>query len=283
MAKLMHLPVEAPGNDIVGEIERNGGVIIDGFLSDDVLNRFNGEIDSLVEAKSPTAPHVNQLVADFHGDKTRHLTGIAGKSDVFVNEILLHPIYKTVADYFLLPHCESYLLNLGHVLDRGPGSDSQILHRDHEVWPRGLEGAYPQRMFASLIALSEYTAEMGATRLVPGSHKWPRDREPTAEEVVVAEMKPGSAVLYLGGTLHAAGANTTNKFRRGMHTSFGLGFLRTEENNLLSTPIERVRKMPRRAQELLGFGVYDGMALGEGFLGALDNRNPLDLIAAGEV
>ena len=38
--------------------------------------------------------------------------------------------------------------------------------------------------------------------------------------------------------------------------------------------------MPRRAQELLGFGLHDGLERGEGFLGAVDNRNPLDLLAA---
>ena len=60
-------------------------------------------------------------------------------------------------------------------------------------------------------------------------------------------------------------------------------WLRTEENNYLSTPIERVRKMPRRAQELLGFGIHDGIERGEGFLGALDNRNPADMLTAGEI
>ncbi len=283
MSNLKHLPATASVDDVFAEMEESGAVIIDGFLPREALDGFNNEIDPLLETKSSTAASVNEMVAFFHGDKTRHLTGVAGVSDTFVNDILLHSIYKAVGDHFLLPHCASYLLNLGHVLDRGPGSDGQILHRDHDVWPRRMGGVYQQRMFASLIALSDYTAEMGATRVVPGSHIWPLDREARPKEIVAAVMKPGSAVLYLGSTLHAAGANTTNRRRRGMHTSFCLGFLRTEENNILSTPLERVRKMPRRAQELLGFGVYDGMEFGEGFLGALDNRNPLDLIAAGDV
>ena len=66
-----------------------------------------------------------------------------------------------------------------------------------------------------------------------------------------------------------------------MHTSFCLGWLRTEENSYLSVPLERVRKMPRRAQELLGFGVHDGIANGEGFLGAVDNGVPADMMSAG--
>ena len=66
-----------------------------------------------------------------------------------------------------------------------------------------------------------------------------------------------------------------------MHMSFCLGWLRTEENNCLSIPVDRVRAMPRRAQELLGFGLHDGVGRGEGFLGAVDNQNPLELLASG--
>jgi hypothetical protein len=43
------------------------------------------------------------------------------------------------------------------------------------------------------------------------------------------------------------------------------------------------RHMPRAAQMLLGFGVHDGIAAGEGFLGAVDNSNPIDLLAAGRL
>lgn len=283
MAELRRLPATSKVEDIFDAMDEHGAVVVEGFLSPEVLDRFNAEITPHLEAQQPAAIGVNELVAAFHGDKMRHLTGVAGVSDVFVNEVLLHPIYKKVGDHYLLPHCASYLLNLGHVLDRGPGSEEQILHRDHDIWPHEIGEAFPRRMFVSLIALSKYTAEMGATRVVPGSHEWPADREPKPEEVVVAEMEPGSAVLYFGSTLHGAGANNSEIYRRGMHISFCLGFLRTEENNLLSTPVERVRSMPRRAQELLGFGVHDGMARGEGFLGAVDNRNPLDLIAAGDL
>jgi ectoine hydroxylase-related dioxygenase (phytanoyl-CoA dioxygenase family) len=210
------------------------------------------------------------------------LTGVAGVSDTFVNEVLLHPIYESVAQHFLRPSCADHVLNIAHVLERGPGAGGHMLHRDHDVWPRELNATLQHRQFASLVALGDYTTEVGATRVVPGSHKWPLDREPKLEEIATAAMAPGSAVIYLGSILHAAGPNATDKPRRGMHTSFCLGWLRTEENNYLSTPIERVRKMPRRAQELLGFGVHDGLRRGEGFLGAVDNRNPIDVLAERE-
>lgn len=282
MATIKHLHVSAPKQEIIDEIESNGAVIVDGFLSKQVLDQFNAEIDPALARKAKNHTHPNEMVEFFHGPETKHLTGVAGVSDTFVNEVLIHPTYQMIGDELLRPNCADYILNIAHILDRGPGAGEQLIHRDHDVWPRKLTSAMGgHSQFASLIALSEYTAEMGATRLVPGSHKWPNEREATADEIVVAEMAPGSAAIYLGSTLHAAGANTTEKTRRGMHTSFCLGWLRTEENSYLSVPLERVRKMPRRAQELLGFGVHDGIANGEGFLGAVDNGVPADMMTAG--
>ncbi|PLW67430.1 phytanoyl-CoA dioxygenase family protein [Pseudohalioglobus lutimaris] len=284
MKTLKHLSVAAAVSDIISEIELSGGVIIDGLLSTETVEQFNAEINPFLEKKAINHAHPNAAVEFFHGPQTKHLTGVAGVSDTFVNQVLLHPLYKAVGDEFLLPNCAEYILNIAHVLDRGPGAGDQLIHRDQDVWPKKLTSAIGGHVqFASLVALSEYTADMGATRLVPGSHLWPGDREPKPEETVIAEMAPGSAVIYLGSTLHGAGPNKTDKVRRGMHTSFCLGWLRTEENSYLSAPLERVRKMPRRAQELLGYGVHDGIANGEGFLGAVDNGIPVDMIAAGTI
>lgn len=283
MATLRHFQRTDSFTDIIDEIEQNGGAIVEGFLSRDVLDRFNAEIAPALATQEVGQQTVNDTVTFFHGPQTRHLTGVPQHSDTFVKEILLHPIYKAVGDHFLLPYCASYQLNLAHVLDRGPGSGDQMIHRDHDVWPRRLGVAFPQRQFASLLALSEYTAEMGATRIVPGSHKWEYEREPRPDEIAIAEMPAGSAVIYLGGTLHAAGPNTTDKRRVGMHTSFCLGWLRTEENMNLGISVDRVRTMPREAQELLAFGIHDAIAVGEGFLGAVDNTSPIDLMASGRM
>lgn len=282
MASLKHFPADAPHADIVGEVERSGGAIVDGFISPAVLDRFNAEINALMAGKKASHGHVNASVEFFHGPQTKHLTGVPGISDTFVEEILLHPLYEAMGEHFLKPWCADFILNLAHVLERGPGAGDQLIHRDQDIWPRTLRNVVGCHQFASLLALGDYTAEMGATRVVPGSHMWEEGREPLVDEIAVAEMEPGSAVLYLGATLHAAGPNTTLTPRRGMHTSFCLGWLRTEENLYLAVPEQRARKMPRRAQELLGFGIHDGITRGEGFLGALDNRNPIDVFAERE-
>lgn len=282
---LDRIPADAPSERIVAALERDGAVIVEGLLDPDLLGRFNAELEPFIGA-APAAkdrPFVNDAVQWFFGAQTRDVTGVAGKSRVFATEILTHPLYRELCDAILLPSCASYQLNIAHVLDRGPGSDQQLIHRDELVWVH-LPDPHPEVQLASVIALVDFTADNGATRVVPGSHRWPVDRVATPDELVAAEMAAGSAVVYLGSTLHGGGANTTADVRRrGMHVSYCLGWLRTEENQYLSTPIDVVRTLPREAQALLGYAAHDGLAAGGGYLGAVDVQDPLVLLADGSL
>ena len=51
MATIKHLPATAQASEIISEIESNGAVIIDGFLTTEALERFNAEINPLLEKK----------------------------------------------------------------------------------------------------------------------------------------------------------------------------------------------------------------------------------------
>lgn len=276
--------------DSVGEIARalseSGAVFVDEMLNADVLARFNAEIDVHLEAADPGRKLMNPLIDGFFGKETRHITGVASKSRTFVGEVLCHPVLLGVCDEILLPSCSRYQLNIAHVLDRGPGSPQQLLHRDELVWAHLFKGARPvaEVQVASIVALEDFAAENGATRIIPGSHKWPRDRKPQLDELVAAEMPAGSAVLYLGSTIHGGGPNTTeNRRRRGMHHSYTLGWLRTEENHYLSTPIDVARELPRQAQELLGYAAHDAILDGGGYLGAVDTADPVVLMEQGKL
>jgi ectoine hydroxylase-related dioxygenase (phytanoyl-CoA dioxygenase family) len=188
-----------------------------------------------------------------------------------------------VCDAVLGPNCSRYQLNVAQVMDRGPGAERQIWHRDEDVWVH-LPRPHAEVQLASVIALVDFTAEIGATVVAPGSHRWERGRLPNSDEVACAEMPAGSAVVYLGSTIHAGGCNTTaDRWRRGMHMSFVVGWLRTEDNNYLSTPPAVARALPRRSQELLGYATHDAIAVGGGYLGAVDLLDPIDLLAQGKL
>jgi ectoine hydroxylase-related dioxygenase (phytanoyl-CoA dioxygenase family) len=144
-----------------------------------------------------------------------------------------------------------------------------------------------------VIAFVDFTRENGATRVVPGSHRWP-DRllpaaeqilgpQPDPEQIAYAEMPAGSAVIYTGGVIHGGGANGTDIPRRGVHLSYCLGWLRTEENNYLSVPPELAATLPRQAQEVLGYATHDSISRGGGYLGMVRMQDPVDLLASGEL
>jgi ectoine hydroxylase-related dioxygenase (phytanoyl-CoA dioxygenase family) len=283
MARITRRTADDPLDEIVATLCEEGAVIVEGTIPAAVLDRCNAELDPLLAtaAADHDGGFVNPLIAAFFGTCTRHVTAVAARSRAFATDIMTNPVLLGAAQTVLGPNCSGIQLNLGHVIDRGPGAVRQPLHRDELVWAH-LPVPHPEVQVASMIALSEFTGENGATLVVPGSHRWDRDRRAEPDEIVAAAMPAGSAVLYLGSTLHAAGDNTTeDTWRRGLHLSYTLGWLRTEENHSLSIPLEVARTLPRESQALLGFGAHDAIGIGGGYLGMVDLRDPLDLIAEG--
>lgn len=270
-------------DDVVDALSEHGAVIVERMLAPDRVDAIVQEVRSFVDAADPKMEHLNPLIQAFFGDRTRHVASLAAKSPTFVEHVLLHPTLLGVCDAVLLPSCARYQMNLAHLIARGPGSDAQYLHRDEEVWIH-LPRPHAEVEIASMTALVDFTAENGATRVVPGSHRWERDRVPSTDEIADAEMPAGSTVVYLGSTIHGAGTNrTADTWRLGVHLSYTLGWLRTEENNYLGTPPEIARTMPRRAQEILGYAVHDAIDDLGGYLGMVELRDPVELMERGEL
>ena len=290
--QLERFNASADPSDVVAAIERDGAVIVEGLLSSDVVDRVNQEVGATLDAVDPDGELFNDVMKAFHGPFTKQLAGAPGLSRTFAIDVMCNPLLLAICDRVLLPSCARYQLNLGHLLQRGPGSDEQLLHRDELVWsdmPR--PGAELQ--LATVIAFVDFTRENGATRVVPGSHRWP-DRNlspieqvmqsrPSDDQIAYAEMPAGSAVVYLGGTIHGGGSNSTDVPRRGAHLSYCLGWLRTEENNYLSIPPSLAATLPRQAQELIGYAVHDSIPRGGGYLGMVRMQDPVELLGRGEL
>ena len=290
-ATLVRFAPDADPDAVCAAIERDGGVIVEGMFPPDVMQRVNDEVDAAVAAADPHQEFFNPVLSAFHGPNTKQVAGIPGISRTFAVDVMCHPLYLALCDRILLPSCARYQLNLGHLLQRGPGADEQWLHRDEVVWS-DVPYPHPELQLASVIAFVDFTQDNGATRLVPGSHRWPDRDLPVIEQmkapidpdqIAYAEMPAGSAVIYLGSTIHAGGANVTDIPRRGAHLSFTLGWLRTEENNYLSVPPAYAATLPRQAQELLGYAVHDSIGRGGGYLGMVRMQDPVDLMARGEL
>jgi ectoine hydroxylase-related dioxygenase (phytanoyl-CoA dioxygenase family) len=283
MAPIARFADTADDAAILAALRADGAVLVDRFVTPRTVAAITDETATAVAAAEPGMRTINPMIQAFFGPCTKHVSALAAVSPTFADVVMTHPTYRYVCDDVLLPSCSRYRLNLGHLIARGPGAEAQIPHRDEDVWPH-FPRPHDDIQVASMVAIDEFRVENGATRVVPGSHRWPRDRQPEADEIVDAVVPAGGAVIYLGSTIHYAGTNSTSdEWRRGVHVSFTLGWLRTEENNLLAVPPAVARTLSPGAQELLGYAVHDAIADGGGYLGMVRMRDPMELLTDGDL
>jgi len=271
MLTLDRIPASAGSGALREAMDRDGAVIVEDAVGAGHLAALNRDFDGVVAGTAPGLRHpTEEFYVEFYGRKTVRLDGLPAKSKAFI-EIMELPMMQELADHYLLPNCQDYLLNTAQLIQIGPGEKAQLIHRDEGAWPE-MPPSKPLLQVEAMFALSDFTLENGATQVVPGSHRWEPDREAEPHEITQAEMKAGSALVYFGTTLHGGGANmTTDVRRRGMFFGFVVGWLRTEENLFLTVPFESVRHMPTRVQELLGYKAHNG-------IGVVDVGSPMALL-----
>jgi ectoine hydroxylase-related dioxygenase (phytanoyl-CoA dioxygenase family) len=264
------------GSDTTAEevsdiLNRDGAVVVEAAIGPAMLSALNADLDQFVEdlgvgLRNPAS----DFFVDFFGASTVRIDGLPAKSPAFLDVMQL-PLLQKVTDILLKPNCEDYLLNTAQLIEIRPGETAQEIHYDELAWSY-MPKEKPLLQVEAMFALSDFTKENGATRVVPGSHLWEPGREPKPEEITQAEMPAGSALFYLGTALHGGGANTTeNVRRRGMFIGYVVGWLRTEENSFLTVPIEAVKTMPVRVQELLGYKPHFA-------IGVVDVGSPMALL-----
>jgi ectoine hydroxylase-related dioxygenase (phytanoyl-CoA dioxygenase family) len=268
--RIEHIKSTASSKLLCQILERDGAVIVEDILKSEQLVSLNLEVDQSVSKVNPGLRNpTEEEMIDFYGLSTIRIDGLPAKSSTFLDVMLLAQLCET-ADHFLLPNCRDYLFNTGQLIQIGPGESSQELHRDEDAWIE-VPSPKPQLEIEAMFALNDFTTANGATQVVPGSHKWRKNRKAKPEEIARAEMKAGSALFYLGSALHGGGANqTTDESRRGMFVGYVGGWLRSEENTFLTVPIDKVRSMPMRIQELLGYKAH-------GSIGVVDVGSPMAL------
>lgn len=233
-----------------------GALVIQGVTSAGQRERLTTELAEHLER----APVESEVDPDaFYPGHTRRVIGLISRSETS-RELAMHPSLQPILDATLLPNCERYQLHVASALVVGPGARPQVLHREDDVYPF-FEVPRPNTIVASMWAMSDFTAENGATQIVPGSHRWPADRSAEQDEIVQAEMSAGDVLLWHGGTLHGAGGNTSTEWRFGVFLSYSLGWLRQEENQYLDVPPAVAATLPKPLRDLVGYKMH-GESLG---------------------
>jgi ectoine hydroxylase-related dioxygenase (phytanoyl-CoA dioxygenase family) len=121
--------------------------------------------------------------------------------------------------------------------------------------------------------MTDFTEENGATRVIPGSNQFDDRMQFADSDTVPAEMAKGSVLFYTGSLYHGAGANRSDHTRYGLNITYNCAWLRQEENQYLSVPLEIARTLPVDLLRLMGY------ARGAYALGYVDDlRDPIEVV-----
>ena len=258
MAGLAHLKNTATVDELVDTIERDGGAIIDDFLSP-------ADIEEFLQDMRPHLDQYGHSETEFEGLQTKRIGAVFAKSRKAA-DVATHPLYLGAAERLIDTPVPMYTaegpfdihpgLRIGvtQVIQIGPGQGAQGLHRDQAIvlWRTPKYERHVRLQI--MVALTDFTARNGGTNVVPGSHMWDDERIPDPAEAISTEMKAGSAALFLGSTYHGGGMNQTeDEFRVGFTMALDSALVRQEENMYLALSTEVVKSYPEQIQRLLGW------------------------------
>jgi ectoine hydroxylase-related dioxygenase (phytanoyl-CoA dioxygenase family) len=241
---LLHLPSDATAEQVSASLAEHGYAIVDELVSNALMDRIADEMGPYIEA----TPFGGDA---FLGKQTRRTGSMIARSAA-ARELVMNPLAIATAGKFL-GHASTFQLHLTQIISVYPGSAAQPLHQDQLAWDFF---PFPDDYHIQcnlLWAMSDYTEEMGATRIVPGSQYNGRDKTYTQAESLPAVMKRGSALFYTGKVFHGAGANLSDQIRRAINITYAVGWVRQEENQYLSTPIEIARTLPDDLLKVMGY------------------------------
>ncbi|MDO8432813.1 MAG: phytanoyl-CoA dioxygenase family protein [Candidatus Binatus sp.] len=261
---IQHLPATASGEQVAAILSEDGAVVVDNLIS-------AAEMDSVAEELRPWLDATAFGPDDFAGRRTRRTGGLVARSQR-CRDLVMNPTVLATCGKFL-SHATSYQLHLTQVIAIGPGEPAQPIHRDQWAFdfftfPKGYEV-----QCNTLWAMTDFTEENGATRVIPGSNHFDDKLKFELKDTEPAEMTKGSVLLYSGSLYHGGGANRSNAMRAGINITYNLSWLRQEENQYLAVPLEIAKTLPVELLRLIGYrrGAYA--------LGYVDDlRDPIEIV-----
>jgi ectoine hydroxylase-related dioxygenase (phytanoyl-CoA dioxygenase family) len=258
------LPATTSPERVIEALARDGCAVIERLAPAATLRAAQDELAPWLEA-TPAGSD------DFAGRRTRRTGGLVARSPT-CRALIQHPLILA-ATQGLLAGATSFHLHLTQVIAIGAGEPGQPIHRDQWAFdffpfPKGYEV-----QCNTIWAMTDFTAENGATRVIPGSHLYEDKLELTHDDCEAAEMPAGSVFVYTGAVYHGGGPNRSKATRYGLNLTYARSWLRQEENQYLSVPFDVARELPDELLKLIGYrrGAYA--------LGYVDDvRDPLDAL-----
>jgi ectoine hydroxylase-related dioxygenase (phytanoyl-CoA dioxygenase family) len=239
---------------VVAGLDEDGYAIVEGVLSPGEVAAARADMRRVLD-ETPLGRNT------FEGFGTKRVYALFAKTRVW-DEPATSPLVLGVLDRVL---GEGYQLSAPTGIEIGPGEVAQVIHHDDGIYP--IPSPHGEVVLNTMWPLDDFTEANGATRIIPGSHRW-GDRPSPDAPTIAAEMTAGSVMFYTGSVFHGGGANNTDKPRLGVILEYVAGWLRPQENHVLAVPRDVAAALPERLQELLGYGIYPP------FVGYVDGRHP---------
>ena len=265
----------------VHDVDAYGYCLIEQALPDATIAEVRTRIDEQAQAEREQGFHRLSQVQD-PGGINQWVNLLINKGEVFQN-LLLHPTVSGVVDHLL---GEEHVLSdfAAHVVR--PGNTALPLHIDQWWMPqprlpgedyvrvgatdrsaitagkpeRSTQPINPPCVVNAFWMISEFTAENGATRIVPGSHlsgQQPDQQVPHSVDTVALTGNAGTVAIWDGRTWHAAGQNNTNGARYGVTSYYGGPQFRSLTNYTLGTLPEILQNVSPELRKLLGFKIWN--------------------------
>ena len=235
-------------SEVVAALRSSGAAIVTNAASSDLMQIVATELRSGFDECAL------EEQSAFDGVRTNRFNQVL-RASPGAAELIEHEWVLAVADEILLPHCANYTVGSMTAIEILPGEDGQALHRDDTIYPIDLAGMELQ--IGVMWAINDFTAENGATRVVPGSHRYLRSWHlPSLGEWLPAEMPSGSALFYLGSTWHGGGPNQSQSSRIGLINTYCLGWLRQESNQYFENPPSIASHFSPTLRALLGYAPH---------------------------
>ena len=207
----------ASAADVAALLASHGAVVIDDLLDPTAVDRLRSELDRR-DGVFYGAP------GSFAG---AHSTRNAGKplgESVVARDLAEHPLVVDAVRMRLRPWCRRIVLGTCTNINVEPPPNPhtapappQILHRDEGMWGASDWNGWipsttddrPEFSVSVMWAISDFTAANGATRVIPGSHRWERNRSRMDDMSAAAAFEAiddGEVDdLAFGGTGHDGG------------------------------------------------------------------------------
>jgi ectoine hydroxylase-related dioxygenase (phytanoyl-CoA dioxygenase family) len=241
----------------VERVRRDGFTIVENAIEPSLVDELNETLLRL-ERELDAKPAMN----GFEGHRTVRIYNLLAHGAVFA-QVPTHAAVLPIVEGVLDAGC---LISSLSSIAIDPGEIAQPIHADDMVIP--LDKPHRSIVCNSMWALTDFTEANGATRLVPGSHLRPNPDYGGAYDSIPAAMPKGGVLIWDGSLWHGGGANVTGERRTGIAMNYCAGFIRQQENQQLGLSPDLVRTFSPRLQELVGYGVYQGL------IGHIDKQSP---------